>query len=125
MLERLEACEDLPEYKQTLCILINEVQFFASVDWVLRAVEEHGKMVVCFGLDGDFQRQSFSNGWLEKLLPVCDTVTKLHALCTSCKKRSAPFSMRLDQTNTEQLSVGGAESYAPRCRACWLAEARK
>ena len=84
-----------------------------------------GKLVVCFGLDGDYRRVAFANQWLQTLVPVCDTITKLHALCTACKRRGAPFTRRLDPSNTDQITVGGAESYAPRCRACWLAEADK
>lgn len=119
MVNRLEECEDLVEYVQSRCVLINEIQFFDSVEWVKRAVEEQGKTVICFGLDGDFQRRPFANNWVQHLCPLADTITKLSALCTQCKRRSAPFSLRLDSTNTQQVSVGGVESYAPRCRGCY------
>lgn len=120
MVHRLEECEDMVEYVQARCVLINEVQFFESVQWVVRAVEQQGKTVICFGLDGDFQRRPFANNWMQELTPLADSVTKMSALCTRCKRRSAPFSLRLDATVTDQVCVGGVESYAPRCRRCYL-----
>ena len=125
MLRTLKECEMLEGYSTARVILINEIQFFGPecIQWVQRACEEHGKMIICFGLDGTFQRKPFGD-WLSQLMPLCDSVTKLHAVCTKCKRRSAPFSMRLDHTNQEVVCVGGSETYAARCRKCWLAESQ-
>ena len=61
-------------------ILINEGQFFPDLkEVVIWYVEELGKRVYIAGLDGDFKREKF--GSLLDLIPMCDEVVKLHAIC--------------------------------------------
>ena len=69
-------------------------------------------------LDGDFNRQLFGN-WLE-LIPMCDTVEKLHSFCSGCKKREALFSHRL--TSEKEQKVIGSNNYVPLCRKCYDTE---
>jgi len=97
-------------------ILINEGQFFDDlVPQVTRLVNDLGKEVHVAGLDGDFQGKRF--GQLLDLIPECDEVVKLCAVC-NCNK-PAPFSRRLTR-ETEQRVIGGSERYAPVCRSCRL-----
>jgi thymidine kinase len=98
-------------------ILINEGQFFKDiVEWVTIAVCKYNKCVYICGLDGDFRRQLFGN-WLD-LIPLCDTVEKLHSFCSGCKKRKALFSHRIS-SEKEQKVIGAESKYVPLCRKCY------
>jgi thymidine kinase len=99
-------------------ILINEGQFFTDLfDVVLEMVEVEKKQVYICGLDGDFQRKRF--GSLLDLIPYCDKVIKLNALCSNCKNgKKAAFSFR--STEEIQQVVIGSTNYKPLCRSCYL-----
>jgi thymidine kinase len=59
-------------------VCIDEAQFIEDlVEFCLQAAEEEGKRVVVAGLDGDFRRRRF--GRVLELVPLADSVTKLHA----------------------------------------------
>jgi len=95
-------------------VLINEGQFFPDIhDMVVMLVETYKKHVVVCGLDGDFKRVKF--GKLCDLIPFCDTITKLQAVC-ECGQPSI-FSHRTS-TETEQVLIGSS-NYKPLCRTCY------
>ena len=99
-------------------ILINEGQFFEDLyECVLELVEKNQTKVYICALDGDFKREKF--GSILDLIPYCDKVTKLNALCSKCKNGTkALFSHRVSQEN--QQIVIGADNYIPLCRNCYL-----
>ena len=98
-------------------ILINEGQFFNDiVSWVKEKVDIDNKIVFISGLDGDFNRQGFGT-WLD-LIPICDNLIKLTALCSNCKQRSGIFTQRIT-SDTNQILIG-TEQYIPVCRQCYL-----
>jgi len=99
-------------------ILINEGQFFTDLfEIVLNMVEKENKHVYICGLDGDFKRNRF--GSLLDLIPYCDKVIKLHALCSQCKNgKKAVFSFRATE-ETDQVVIGSS-NYKPLCRSCYL-----
>jgi len=98
-------------------ILINEGQFFAELcTVVLNMVDLFKKKVYICGLDGDFKKQKF--GELLNLIPHCDKVEKLTALCSVCKNgKKALFSHRL--TDEVDQVVIGSINYVPLCRNCY------
>ena len=102
--------------KNAAVILINEAQFFGDLyDCVLDMLKEN-KRVYIAGLDGDFSRNKF--GQILDLVPVCDKITKLTALCSMCKDGTLGiFSMRL--TKETQQMVIGSDNYIPVCRHCY------
>ena len=58
----LENILSLEEYKTFDIILIDELQFFKDAfDIIIKIVEEHNKTVVCSGLDGDINRETYRN----------------------------------------------------------------
>lgn len=115
----LSGLESHDSIKSARVILINEGQFFPDiVPWVTSRVEEEEKIVFVCGLDGDFARQGFGS-WLE-LLPLADEVTKLTALCNSCKQHPGIFSRRLT-ADTHQVLIGSAQ-YIPVCRSCYKSD---
>ena len=100
-------------------IIIEEAQFFDDlVLFVKCMVENFRKDVVVVGLDGDSQRKSF--GQVLDCIPLADRVTKLTAMCMSCRDGTpALFSHRKIEQGGQVL-IGGSESYEPLCRWCYL-----
>ena len=94
---------------------INEGQFFSDLKfYVDYLVNRKNKKVYVCGLDGDFRREKF--GTLLDIIPICDDIIKLKALCIECKKSEALFTYRLTN-DKEQTVVGGSESYCALCRS--------
>ena len=104
-------------------ILINEGQFFDDLyDGVVDMLQGGKKVYIC-GLDGDFERKPI--GTILNLIPLCDKVTKLRALCGKCKDGThAPFSFR-NTNSTEQVLIGADDIYVPLCRKCYQTENAK
>ena len=101
---------------------VNEGQFYPDL-LVVDEWANAGKIVIVDGLDGDINRENF--GQLHKLIPKCEKVTKLCAICVNCGK-DAPFTIKIGETEQAaqyvddiKIDVGGAKSYAPVCRACY------
>ena len=96
---------------------INEGQFFSDLKfYVDYLVNRKNKKIYVCGLDGDFRREKF--GTLLDIIPICDDIIKLKALCITCKKNEAIFTHRLT-SQKEQTIVGGSESYCALCRSCY------
>tara|TARA_R110002073_G_scaffold261525_2_gene424403 strand:- start:448 stop:1041 length:594 start_codon:yes stop_codon:yes gene_type:complete len=101
--------------EQSSTILIDESQFFTDLTSVLKLVNQLHKRLFIFGLDGDFQRTKF--GQILELVPHCDTIEKLTAVCNKCES-PAIFSHRTTDS-TQQVLVGSNESYNSLCRQCY------
>ena len=101
--------------KKCHIILIDEGQFFTDLMEVLYLVNTLNKHVFIFGLDGDFKRNRF--GQILDLIPHCDTVKKLTAVCNECSK-TAIFSHRTNESS-EQMLIGSQGVYQPLCRVCY------
>ena len=95
---------------------INEGQFFSDLyEWVDWLVNMKNKKVYVCGLDGDYKRKKF--GSLLDIIPLCDDIVKIKALCNDCKKSDGLFTCRLSD-ETEQLLVG-TTNYCSLCRNCY------
>ena len=119
----LETLQKDPLYTKAKLLVIEEAQFYKGLyDFVKRAVEDHGKHVVCVGLDGDADRKPF--GEILSLIPLCDNVEKIKSLCSECKDGTpALFTHRFVTAQAQtQINVGGEDSYAPLCRKHFLAK---
>ncbi|MBD36415.1 MAG: hypothetical protein CL512_06565 [Actinobacteria bacterium] len=107
-------------------ILINEAQFFEDLFvWVKALVEKrvNSPDVYIFGLDADSERREF--GQILSLIPLCDSVTKLNAICVDCRDGTPGiFSYRIVE-NDEQKFIGGVESYKALCRKCYNSQTSK
>ena len=98
--------------------IINEGQFFTDLSsTVINLVDIHKKTVHVNGLDGDYKRDKF--GQLLDLIPYCDDVIKLKALCGVCKNcTKGIFTYRKTQQK-EQIIVSQEGMYVPVCRNCY------
>ena len=106
------------EYTSKDVIVIEEAQFFNNLyEFVLESAEKDNKIIILAGLDGDSNRNEF--GDIIKLIPKCDSVVKLHALCSICKDGTlAPFTKRLVE-NKDQIFIG-IDEFIPVCRHHYL-----
>ena len=106
-------------YRGSRLVVIEEAQFFPDLyDFVLSAVEKDAKHVICVGLDGDSDRKPF--GDLLRLVPLCDKLTKLTALCSECKDGSPALFSFYKNLKSTQLAVGASDQYEPLCRKHFL-----
>lgn len=107
--------ETLNKILEADIVLINEGQFFESLMSFVIVLLNRNKMIYVSGLDGDFRQQKF--GEILDLIPLCDKITKLHALCSICKNGNpAIFSYRVND-DTKQKVIG-SDNYIPLCRRC-------
>lgn len=102
-------------------IAIDEVQFFDDgiVD-ICNYYADHGKRVMCAGLDMDFRGEPF--GVMPKLVTHAEFVTKLTAVCTKCGAPATRTQRLVDgkpaRYDDPIILVGASESYEAVCRHC-------
>jgi thymidine kinase len=93
---------------------IDEGQFMGNlVEFCVQAAKRGCKVIVA-ALSGDYKQEMFPN--IIDLLPKCDRIDQLTAICTNCGA-DAPFTKRLCSV-TEQVLIGGKDVYAASCRKC-------
>jgi len=98
-------------------IIINEGQFFDDLEeWVTKLLDrkEVYKVYVC-GLDGDYCQKRF--GHILDLVPLCNKVVKLNAICRLCKSDKGVFTKRLSPETTQEV-IGSSDKYIAVCRNC-------
>ena len=102
-------------------VIVDEAQFFPDLKQFVTYASDHlGKDVLVVGLDGDADRKPF--GQILECIPLADNVTKLKAFCKECGDGTeAIFTLcRRQKEKTEQVLVGGAETYEAVCRKHFL-----
>jgi thymidine kinase len=111
--------KDCPTYylmSQYNVIFINEGQFFKDLyDFVDLIVNSKNKKVFVCGLDGDFKRKTI--GSILNIIPLCDDVIKIKAICCDCKTNDGIFTHRL--TDEKKQLVVGSKNYVSLCRKCY------
>lgn len=97
-------------------IAIDEGQFYPDlIDFATKAADS-GKIVIISALDGDYLRKPF--GSICEIVPMCESVDKLTAVCMMCHEAPAHFTRRTVQSCQQEL-IGGAEMYIATCRRCF------
>lgn len=114
-----------PQYPGSQLVVIEEAQFFNDIiPFVNHVVDVDKKHCVVVGLDGDAERRPF--GKVLELVPLCDKVTKLTAMCKLCKNGTAAiFTHAITEDSESNVSsgkpcIGGDEKYVPLCRKHYL-----
>lgn len=105
------------EWKFHEVIAVDEGQFFPDIVDFCRVASDAGKTVIVSALDGDFLRKPF--GHVCELVPLCESVTKLTAVCMMCHTKEASFTRRTVVSDAHVL-IGGADMYIATCRECFL-----
>ena len=123
--DKLMPLLETEEYKKSKLVVVEEAQFFADlVPFVLSVVDRDRKNAVVVGLDGDAERRPF--GKVLDLIPHCDRVTKLTAMCKYCKDGTPAIFTFARNSETEATvgagipCVGADEKYIPLCRKHYL-----
>ncbi|BFU24901.1 thymidine kinase domain containing protein [Entamoeba histolytica HM-1:IMSS-B] len=94
---------------------IDEGQFFPDLIEFSEACASYGRLVIIAALDGTFQRKPF--GQITDLIPLCESVKKLSAVCVNCGKKAA-FSLRTSSEESIEV-IGGVDKYCAVCRKCF------
>lgn len=124
---------DLSAQSRSICIGIDEVQFYPSgLTSLVNLWANQGHHVVVAGLNMTSDGLPF--GPMPDLLSTADKIVRLYAVCTSkhtdnriCGQQ-ATHSIKVsnDATTTTKkiVDVGSFGKYEARCRTCWNREAR-
>ena len=94
-------------------ICINEAQFFEDLVPFCKEALKQNKNIYACGLDGDYKQEKF--GYLLDLVPLSNSITKLHAFCSVCKNGTPAYFTKRLIDNNEQKLIGTTE-YIPVCR---------
>ncbi|CCW62957.1 unnamed protein product [Phytomonas sp. EM1] len=97
-------------------IAVDEGQFFPDIVSFCNKAADAGKIVLVSALDADYRREPF--GQVCNLVAVCESVTKLSAVCVMCRSRPASFSRRTADAEEQEL-IGGVDMYVATCRRCY------
>jgi thymidine kinase len=109
--------EILEKVKCVYIIGIDEGHFFENlIGFCEIMVNKHNKKVIVAALDSNFKREPFKD--VCNLIPKCEEVTKLKAVCNICSK-DASFSFKISESE-KIIDVGSEEKYIPLCRTCYL-----
>lgn len=114
------ACKRLYDVQDTVkdadVIGIDEGQFYPDLLSFCEEQANLGKIVIISALDGTFERKRFHD--VVDLIPMCESVEKLTAVCTICGG-VASFSKRIVDDSSVEL-IGGTEKYTAVCRRCYF-----
>ncbi len=113
--DTLESLYDTVEEYDYVCI--DEGAFFKNIVPFCEKLANDGCNVIVATLIGDYKREGFNN--ILHLIPKCENITMLHAICMKCHKDGAAFTKRIVEGNETEM-VGGAESYIACCRKCFF-----
>ncbi len=118
--------EELKQGSDFNIIAIDEVQFFTPPLSIFQTVKEllrKGYDVIVAGLSLDFKGEPF--GVTLQLIGLCDDVRdviNLHSRCHECGEQGDLPQRLVDGNpvpyNSDQLKVGGEETYQARCYKC-------
>lgn len=107
-------------FEKARFIIIEEAQFFDDLFiFVKYAVDTLRKDVLVVGLDGDSERRSF--GRICEIMPLCDKITKLTAMCKMCGDGTPAIFTHRKNLDTCVIQVGEADTYEALCRQHYLA----
>ncbi|KAG5506140.1 hypothetical protein GH5_05823 [Leishmania sp. Ghana 2012 LV757] len=120
MLRAQAAVSQLKEVRDTWqrfdVLAIDEGQFFFDLVEFCNTAADAGKVVMVSALDGDYRRKPF--GQICELVPYCEAVDKLTAVCMMCHEQPACFTRRTVNVEQQEL-IGGADMYIATCRECY------
>lgn len=102
-------------FAEARLLVIEEAQFFKDLyQFVYHAVDVCGKDVLVVGLDGDSERRPF--GRIAEIIPLCDKITKLTAMCKRCGNGTPAIFTHRKDADTSIIKVGEADTYEALCR---------
>ena len=112
----LKELESRDDFKTAKIIVLDEAQFFTDLkEHVLKYCKT--KSYIISSLDGDAQQNKFGQVW--DLIPYCDSIKKLHALCEICEDGTPAVCTIHTNGFEKQISIDSIEGtkYLSVCRA--------
>lgn len=108
-------------------ILINEGQFFNDIYGKVKYwCNDLKKTIIVSGLDGNYLKGGFDD--MLRLIPECDVLIKLKALCALCRDGTeAIFTWKIcdNPLNTDNIIDICSDKYIPLCRKHYNEEYNK
>jgi len=111
-LNLMDLVDKISHYK---VIIINEGQFFNDLFEFVKLMLNHDKHIYVCGLDGDYKMNKF--GQILDLIPLCNEVEKLTAICSICKNGTKAYFTKRISSEKGQKVIGSC-NYLPVCRKC-------
>lgn len=106
-------------YSSSKLIIIEEGQFFMNIYEIIKKMTDiDDKIVYITALNGDFNRELF--GDIYKLLPICDNIEFMQALCIKCNDGTLGIYSKRLSSNATQILVAGSNEYQAVCRKHFL-----
>ena len=105
------------QYINNKYILIDEGQFFSDIiEFIKIAIEKDNKHIYITGLNGDSNRNPFSN--ISKLISIANKVDILDSNCSYCDDKGI-FTLRTT-TCKKKILIGDDKIYKPVCRKHYI-----
>lgn len=97
-------------------VIIDEAQFFENLVEFVEKLLEQKKYVIVAGLNGCAKQKKF--GYICDLMPLCNKITKLSAICTICNDGTpGDFTKIKEGVKKEgQIIIGANETFIAVCR---------
>jgi len=103
-------------------LFVEEVQFFTPEQIVQLSNLSMKMAVYCYGLRSDYRGHPFPGSAM--LMARADMIQEVACACRFCGEH-AQYSVCLDASVSDQVSIGGDEKYAPACKACFMLPERR
>ena len=97
---------------------IDEGQFQQGLTSFCLEYSQMGKKIVVSALHATSECEMFEP--IVNLVPYCDEIVKLNAVCTNCGSELGSYTKYLAGDKTDKVAVGGSEEYTARCAACYF-----
>ena len=110
-------------FSQYDLVAIDEAQFFDDLTLIKKYLMTTDFVIAALSSDSNMN----SIGKTLELIPCCNNVIYLQALCEKCCQNSshtrvthASFTKKRATTTTDIIDVGGKDKYYPVCRQCFM-----
>ena len=97
---------------------IDECQFISYLDEFVKHLILLQKDIYISGLLATSESIMFEP--IKKVLPYCDYIEKLNAVCTKCGSDIGSYTKYKKGNKTESVVVGGADMYTAYCSNCYF-----
>lgn len=110
---------DLKDFDATKydMIGIDEGQFHKGLKEFCRKYSLMGKRIVISALHATSESEMFEE--ITGVIPYCEEIIKLNAVCTQCGSEYANYTYFLAGNKTEKVAVGGSDAYTSLCGICY------
>lgn len=96
---------------------IDEGQFHKGIKDFCLKYSLMNKKIVVSALHATSESEMFEE--IIGLIPCCEEIIKLNAICTRCGSEFGNYTYYLSGNKTEKIAVGGSESYTALCAKCY------